>query len=50
MSSRNPIRLPPLKVLRVHNTSRTEPNPCVAIMSSVLGRHLPAAPQSKQTY
>ncbi len=47
MSSKNPIRLPPLKVLRVRNTSRTEANPCLAIMSSVLGTHLPTAPDKR---
>ncbi|KAH7148299.1 hypothetical protein EDB81DRAFT_882731 [Dactylonectria macrodidyma] len=31
-----PIRLPPLKTLRVHNAKRTTENPCIAIMSSVL--------------
>lgn len=37
MSSKNPIRLPPLRVLRVRNPNRSEPNPCLTIMSSVLG-------------
>lgn len=32
-----PIRLPPLKTLRVHNPKRQVENPCIAIMSSVLG-------------
>ncbi|KAL2266806.1 hypothetical protein VTJ83DRAFT_6158 [Remersonia thermophila] len=36
MTNRNPIRLPPLKVLRVRNPNRHEPNPCLNIMSSVL--------------
>ncbi|KAG5978292.1 hypothetical protein E4U55_006294 [Claviceps digitariae] len=31
-----PIRLPPLKTLRVHNPKRQPENPCIAIMSSVL--------------
>ncbi|KAH7193848.1 uncharacterized protein B0J16DRAFT_336134 [Fusarium flagelliforme] len=31
-----PIRLPPLKTLRVHNPKRQVENPCIAIMSSVL--------------
>ncbi|RFU81678.1 37s ribosomal mrp10 [Trichoderma arundinaceum] len=31
------IRLPPLKTLRVHNPKRQPENPCIAIMSSVLG-------------
>lgn len=32
-----PIRLPPLKTLRVHDPKRSVENPCIAIMSSVLG-------------
>ncbi|KAF5984201.1 37s ribosomal mrp10 [Fusarium coicis] len=32
------IRLPPLKTLRVHNPKRQVENPCIAIMSSVLGK------------
>ncbi|PFH58524.1 hypothetical protein XA68_13567 [Ophiocordyceps unilateralis] len=35
-SGRNSMRLPPLKVLRVHTPKRKPENPCVAIMSSVL--------------
>ncbi|KAL6852538.1 40S ribosomal protein mrp10 [Amphichorda felina] len=31
-----PMRLPPLKRLRVHNPTREVENPCLAIMSSVL--------------
>ncbi|QPG98487.1 hypothetical protein C2857_007658 [Epichloe festucae Fl1] len=31
-----PIRLPPLKTLRVRNPKRQPENPCIAIMSSVL--------------
>ncbi|CEJ92531.1 Putative 37S ribosomal protein Mrp10 [[Torrubiella] hemipterigena] len=31
-----PMRLPPLKALRVHNPKRVPENPCIAIMSSVL--------------
>lgn len=31
-----PIRLPPLKALRVRNPNKPEENPCVAVMSSVL--------------
>jgi hypothetical protein len=31
------IRLPPLKTLRVHDPKRKVENPCIAIMSSVLG-------------
>jgi hypothetical protein len=33
------IRLPPLKTLRVHNPKRQPENPCIAIMSSVLGTY-----------
>lgn len=36
-----PIRLPPLKTLRVHNPKRQPENPCIAIMSSVLGENPP---------
>jgi hypothetical protein len=43
MSSKNPIRLPPLRVLRVRNPNRSEPNPCLTVMSSVLGTSI--APQ-----
>lgn len=32
-----PIRLPPLRTLRVHDPKRSVENPCIAIMSSVLG-------------
>ncbi|KAF4958121.1 hypothetical protein FGADI_2629 [Fusarium gaditjirri] len=35
------IRLPPLKTLRVHNPKREVENPCIAIMSSVLGANSP---------
>lgn len=38
MVGQKPIRLPPLKTLRVHNPKRQVENPCIAIMSSVLGR------------
>jgi hypothetical protein len=38
MPGQKPIRLPPLKTLRVHNPQRKVENPCIAIMSSVLGR------------
>ncbi|KAI3394664.1 hypothetical protein diail_2474 [Diaporthe ilicicola] len=31
-----PMRLPPLRVLRVRNPNKQEGNPCVPIMSSVL--------------
>lgn len=36
-----PMRLPPLKRLRVHNPKREVENPCLAIMSSVLGTRDP---------
>lgn len=36
MTVKNPIRLPPLKVLRVRNPDKPVANPCVAMMSSVL--------------
>lgn len=32
------MRLPPLKHLRVHNPKRKVENPCLAVMSSVLGK------------
>ena len=32
-----PIRLPPMKVLRVRNPNFKQENPCVTVMSSVLG-------------
>lgn len=38
MVGQKPIRLPPLKTLRVHNPQRKSENPCIAIMSNVLGR------------
>ncbi|KAL2259433.1 hypothetical protein VTK26DRAFT_6897 [Humicola hyalothermophila] len=31
-----PIRLPPLRVLRVRQPNRPEPNPCLPVMTSVL--------------
>ncbi|KAI0885403.1 mitochondrial ribosomal protein 10 [Annulohypoxylon maeteangense] len=34
--SQKPIRLPPLKSLRVHNPNGQRERPCVALMSSVL--------------
>ncbi|KXX75116.1 hypothetical protein MMYC01_208891 [Madurella mycetomatis] len=36
MSTKNPIRLPPLRKLRVRHPTRAEPNPCLTVMSSVL--------------
>jgi hypothetical protein len=44
MTNKNPIRLPPLRVLRVRHANRSEPNPCMTVMSSVLGT--PAVPAS----
>lgn len=35
-----PMRLPPLKVLRVKNPNRQSEQPCMAIMSSVLGESI----------
>ncbi|KAI0025166.1 mitochondrial ribosomal protein 10 [Xylariomycetidae sp. FL0641] len=35
-ASQKPIRLPPLKKLRVLNPNGTPPKPCMGIMSSVL--------------
>lgn len=37
MTNKNPIRLPPLRVLRVRHPNRPESNPCLTVMSSVLG-------------
>ncbi|PHH77404.1 hypothetical protein CDD82_3532 [Ophiocordyceps australis] len=34
--TKKPIRLPPLKILRVHSPKKKIENPCLAIMSSVL--------------
>ncbi|KAK4101204.1 mitochondrial ribosomal protein 10 [Parathielavia hyrcaniae] len=34
--TQKPIRLPPLRSLRVRQPNRHEPNPCLTIMSSVL--------------
>ncbi|KAG5916239.1 hypothetical protein E4U61_003848 [Claviceps capensis] len=36
MPGQKPIRLPPLKVLRVKNPKTQVENPCIAIMSNVL--------------
>ncbi|EOO01736.1 putative 37s ribosomal protein mrp10 protein [Phaeoacremonium minimum UCRPA7] len=36
-SVKKPMRLPPLRTLRVRNPNQSEGNPCVTIMSSVLG-------------
>lgn len=34
-----PMRLPPLRVLRVRNPNKEETNPCLPVMSSVLGEY-----------
>lgn len=31
------MRLPPLRILRVRNPNKPVPNPCLTVMSSVLG-------------
>ncbi|KAK4152304.1 hypothetical protein C8A00DRAFT_44608 [Chaetomidium leptoderma] len=36
MTNKNPMRLPPLRVLRIRQPNRPEPNPCMTVMSSVL--------------
>lgn len=36
-SAKTPIKLPPLRVLRVKNPNQREGNPCVQVLSSVLG-------------
>ncbi|KFA73199.1 hypothetical protein S40288_07953 [Stachybotrys chartarum IBT 40288] len=36
MPAHKPIRLPPLKKLRVHDPKRKVEQPCVAVMSTVL--------------
>jgi len=33
------MRLPPLPQLRVRNPNKPEPNPCLGVMTSVLGKH-----------
>ncbi|TPX12927.1 uncharacterized protein E0L32_006572 [Thyridium curvatum] len=35
-AGKTPMRLPPLKVLRVRNPNQKETNPCLNVMSSVL--------------
>ncbi|KAI1097478.1 mitochondrial ribosomal protein 10 [Jackrogersella minutella] len=35
-ASQKPIRLPPLKILRVRNPNGQQERPCVTVMSSVL--------------
>jgi hypothetical protein len=44
MPAHKPIRLPPLKKLRVHDPKRKVEQPCVAVMSTVLGKDLPTPP------
>ncbi|KAF6820353.1 37s ribosomal protein mitochondrial [Colletotrichum musicola] len=34
--AKKPVRLPPVKVLRVKNPNKQPPNPCIQLMSSVL--------------
>ncbi|KAF3765397.1 mitochondrial ribosomal protein 10 [Cryphonectria parasitica EP155] len=34
--AKKPMRLPPLRVLRVRNPNKQEGNPCITVMSSVL--------------
>ncbi|KZF24855.1 mitochondrial ribosomal protein 10 [Xylona heveae TC161] len=36
-TTKAPMRLPPLPKLRVRHPNKTETNPCMAIMSSMLG-------------
>ena len=38
-ASQKPIRLPPLKILRVRNPNGKRERPCMSIMSSVLGTY-----------
>ncbi|KAI0010535.1 mitochondrial ribosomal protein 10 [Xylariaceae sp. FL0662B] len=40
-ASQKPIRLPPLKTLRVRNPKGKSERPCMALMSSLLGRFHP---------
>lgn len=37
--AKKPMRLPPLRVLRVRNPNKQDGNPCVTVMSTVLGRY-----------
>ncbi|KAK3688954.1 hypothetical protein B0T22DRAFT_480187 [Podospora appendiculata] len=36
MTNKTPMRLPPLKALRVKHPNKADPNPCLVVMSSVL--------------
>ncbi|KAG5971579.1 hypothetical protein E4U58_007378 [Claviceps cyperi] len=47
MPGHKPIRLPPLKVLRVKDPKRQVETPCIAIMSNVLGIRKHANEKSK---
>ena len=38
-ASQKPIRLPPLKILRVRNPNGKRERPCMSVMSSVLGTY-----------
>lgn len=38
MPGQKPTRLPPLKTLRVHQPKKAVENPCITIMSTVLGK------------
>lgn len=40
MAGQKPIRLPPVKSLRVRNPNKKAENPCISVMSSVLGESL----------
>lgn len=41
--AKKPMRLPPLRVLRVRNPNKSEGNPCITAMSSVLGKSMALA-------
>ena len=41
MPGQKPTRLPPLKTLRVHQPKKSVENPCISIMTTVLGMPLP---------
>lgn len=42
--AKTPMRLPPVRVLRVRNPNKKETNPCFTAMSSVLGESESSAP------
>lgn len=42
--AKTPMRLPPVRVLRVRNPNKKETNPCFTAMSSVLGELPSSAP------